>query len=174
VSYTRYISKYVWHIFSESFGRMSGICQGYTRHMFSESLGRMSGICQGYTRHMFSESFVNMSGIYPTYSFACEPPCSSNAAIGRLLGLRHRDCECHHGCLMFSSKRLKHEPYIHASMFLSAKNHDAMPCNLNLKCPWWRSCHYLALGDGENVKPEVGTNPAGAAAMRAAQAPGAC
>jgi hypothetical protein len=75
---------------------------------------------------------------------------------------------------MFSSKRLKHEPYIHASMFLSAKNHDAMPCNLNLKCPWWRSCHYLALGDGENVKPEVGTNPAGAAAMRAAQAPGAC
>ena len=173
MSYTKYISKYVWHIFSESFGRMSGICQGYTRHMFSESLGRMSGICQGYTRHMFSESFGNMSGIYPTYSFACEPPCSSNA-IGRLLGLRHRDCECHHGCLMFSSKRLKHEPYIHASMFLSAKNHDAMPCNLNLKCPWWRSCHYLALGDGENVKPEVGTNPAGAAAMRAAQAPGAC
>jgi hypothetical protein len=74
---------------------------------------------------------------------------------------------------MFSSKQLKHEPYIHASMSLSAKNHDAMPCNLNLKFPWWRSWHYLALGDGVNVKPEVGADSAGAAAMRAAQAPGA-
>ena len=109
VSYTRYISKYVWDISSESFcpSRMSGICQGYSRHIFSESFGNMSGICQGYTRHMVSESFRNMSGIYPTYSFACEPPCSSNA-IGRLLCLRHRDCECHHGCLMISSKRGRH------------------------------------------------------------------
>ena len=142
-------------------------------------------ICLAYLFRVIWSYVWNMSGIYQTYVFRVireyvrDIPdiflcfCSSNA-IGRLLGLRHRDCECHHGCLMFSSKRLKHEPYIHASMLLSAKNHDAMPCNLNLKCPWWRSCHYLALGDGENVKPEVGANPAGAAAMRAAQAPGAC
>ena len=74
---------------------------------------------------------------------------------------------------MFSSKRLKHEPYVHDFMFLSAKNHAAS-CNLNLMCPWRRPCHFLALGDGENVKPEVGADPAGAAVVRAAHAPDAC
>ncbi len=64
----------------------------------------MSGICLVYVWDILSESFGHMLGIYLTYFFALEPSYSSNAT-GRLLWLRHRDCECHHGCLMFSSKR---------------------------------------------------------------------
>ena len=81
---------YVWHIFSDS-----------------ESIGRMSGICQEYSRHIFSESLGNMSGIFPTYDsgFVCETPgpapCACcNAMIGpgpvciQFWGVMGIQCHC--------------------------------------------------------------------------------
>ncbi len=98
---------------------MSGICLEYVFRVIWSYVWYMPeiyfpshliicGICQVYVWDILSESFGHMSGIYLTYSFACERPCSSNAIGRRLLGLRHGDCECCHGCLMFSSKRGRH------------------------------------------------------------------
>ncbi len=67
---------------------------------------------------------------------------------------------------------LKHELYVDASdsiMFLSVNLKNVTPCNL--KFPWRRPCHCLALGDGENVKPEVGADSFGAATERASAHP---
>ena len=49
------------------------------------------------------------------------------------------------------------------SMSVTPKN--GTPCNL--KFPWRRPCRCLALGDGENVKPEVGADSVGATTERA-------
>jgi hypothetical protein len=137
----------------------------------------MSGICLVYVWDILSESFGHMSGIYLTNSFACEPLCSSNA-IGRLLGpLRHKDCECCHGCLMFSSKRGRHvEHWPCQDWSMSRTSMTPYSCQQRVsRLATWSvlrgdlARHCLALGDGENVR--VGADSAGAASVRAAQAP---
>ncbi len=69
-----------------------------------------------------------------------------------------------HGALAMPG--LKHEQCVHDSLFLSAKN--VMPCNLKCRIGGDLAIVF-ALGDGENGR--VGADSAGAATVRAAQAP---
>ena len=167
------------------------ICLGYLFRVIWSYVWNMSEIFQTYLFRVIWEYVRDMSGIYQTYVFwviqeyvrdipdifLCLWTALQYQCNDRLLWHRHRNWECHHGCLMFSSKRgrrVEHwrcqdwsMPVSCTSMSVTPKN--GTPCNL--KFPWRRPCRCLALGDGENVKPQVGADSVGAATKRASAHP---